>query len=31
MSDEQMIEALVKKYGPAGALEKLQGTVEKNV
>ena len=31
MSEEQMIEALVKKYGAAGALEKLQGIVEGNV
>lgn len=31
MSDEQMLAALVKKYGPAGALEKLQEMVEGNV
>jgi hypothetical protein len=31
MSDEQMIEVLVKKYGPAGALEKLQERVTKKV
>jgi hypothetical protein len=31
MSEEQMLEALVKKYGEAGALEKLQSMVAKNV